>query len=125
METENNTRKKYHPLWITALVLGTLLLFILMLAFLPKIYDCCILGGDSLSAGGWEGYVVLGMFLGYVIGYVVVWISRFFGGLIMLLTASAEMAIFLIVDGNTGSLIFGLPMAIIGILFMVAHYFKR
>jgi hypothetical protein len=125
MEKENKTRKKYHPILVTAIVLGTLLLFVLMLAFLPKIYDCCILGGDSLAGDGWEGLTILGMFLGYVIGYVVVWFNRLIAGVIFCITAIAEMAVLLIIDGNTGSLIFGLPILLVGILFIASRYVQR
>jgi hypothetical protein len=125
MERNNKSRKKYHPILITAIVLGTLLLFVLLLAFLPKIYDSYILRGESLAADGWEGLTIIGMFIGYVIGYVVVWFNRLIGGVIFLITAVAEMSIFLIVDGNTGSLIFGLPILLVGILFIASWYMKR
>lgn len=125
MEIPESIKKKYNALWVTAMVLGTLLLIILLISFLPKIYSELFMEKSFIMDDwGWEGTVVIGMFIGYVIGYILVWWKRLIGAIVFLLTAILEMGIFLIVDGNTGSLIFGIPILVVGVLFLASNYIK-
>jgi len=118
MENEHNQleiRKKV--LLIVTRILASLLALFFLLAFGPKFFE----GIAQIYSGeeGWEGTVMMITFLVFIAGFILSWWKKCTGGAIILLASIIQMAPFLIIDGNLGSLIFGAPMFIVGALFLL------
>lgn len=120
---ENNgisQTRKTRLLLISTRVLATSLAIFFSIAFLPKmvqeVMEC--FKGEFFQAG-WEGLVMELTYFVFMVGFVISWWKKCLGGIIILLASIIQMAPFLIIDGNLGSLIFGLPMFIIGCLFVI------
>ena len=119
-KTTQSIRKKI--LFSIALVLATIFVLFFGFAIVPKIIGEYIgyFSGESLHNAGWEGIVMELTFYVFLTGYIFVWWKKCTGGIIILLASVIQMGPFLIIDGNLGSLIFGLPMLIVGVLFMIS-----
>jgi len=105
---------------IITYVLSSLLAIFFSVAIVPKIVGDIIENGYTvLYTGGWEGLVMQWTYIVFIIGFAFSWKNKFFGGLIIILASAIQMGPFLIIDGNLGSLIFGLPMLVVGILFLL------
>lgn len=103
---------------------GTLLAVFFLLAFLPKIISD--LNGTSPPMGAvagreWEGYVMTAMFLSYMIGYAISWWRSLWGGIVIVLAALVVSVPFIVIQGHFNSLIFGFPVFIVGVLYLVLH----
>ena len=101
---------------------GTVLAIFLLIAFLPKLISDLVTPAPPPSGGrGWEGEVMLAMFLTYMIGYAIGWWRSLVGGIIICLAAAIVSAPFVIIQGHFNSLIFGIPVFIVGILYIIHH----
>jgi hypothetical protein len=103
---------------------GTLLAVFFLLAFLPKTLS--LLSGTSSPMGAvagreWEGQIMTAMFLTYVAGYVIGWWRSLGGGIVIILAALVVSVPFIVIQGHFNSLIFGLPIFIVGVLYVVLH----
>ncbi len=103
---------------------GTLLAVFFLLAFLPKIFSD--LNDTSPSPGAaagreWEGDVMTAMFLAYMIGYAISWWRSLWGGIVIVLAALVVSVPFIVIQGHFNSLLFGLPVFIVGVLYLVLH----
>jgi len=115
-ETKSKQRSK--ALITTTYIFVTLLFFFFSFALIPKIVGDLLENGFSVFyTGGWEGLVMLWTYIVFFIGFVIVWKNKAIGGLVIVLSSLLQMGPFLIIDLNLGSLIFGLPLLISGILF--------
>jgi len=118
MENTNHpqeTRKK--ALLIVTRILASLLAMFFIATFGPKIFEGII----EIYRGeeGWEGIVMMLTFLVFIVGFILSWWKKCWGGIIILLASIIQMAPFLIIDGNLGSLIFGVPLFVVGALFLL------
>ena len=118
MENTNHpqeTRKK--ALLIVTRILASLLAMFFMATFGPKIFEGII----EIYRGeeGWEGIVMMLTFLVFIVGFILSWWKKCWGGIIILLASIIQMGPFLIIDGNLGSLIFGVPLFVVGALFLL------
>jgi hypothetical protein len=103
---------------------GTLLAVFFLLAFLPKIIS--LLSGTSSPMGAeagreWEGQIMMAMLLMYMTGYAIGWWRSLLGGIVIILSALIVSVPFIVIQGHFNSLIFGLPIFIVGILYVVLH----
>lgn len=92
-----------------------------IIAFVPKLIDeymGIITGNPNVNFSGWEGIVMELTFYIFIIGYIISLKRRAVGGVIILVGSLVQMGPFLIIDGNIGSLIFGVPMVICGVLLL-------
>jgi hypothetical protein len=122
---ENPKRKGSKILVVVTLVLAATLALFFSLAFLPKLIDGIIEDGfSSLYTGGWGGLVMTWTYIVFVIGLIAVWWNKLIGGIIIVLSSILQMAPFLIIEGNLGSLIFGIPLLVVGILFLIIPEFR-
>ncbi len=118
MENNNNiSAKRTKVLLIITRVLASLLALFFISAFGPKIFD----GITDIFRGeeGWEGIVMMLTFLVFIVGFILSWWKKCWGGIIILLASIIQMAPFLIIEGNLGSLIFGVPLFVVGALFLL------
>ena len=122
--TEKHTQMRAFR--ILVLSIGTFLAIIFLLGFGPKLL-CSSLRVTQESSPGhhWEGQVMTAMFLIFMIGYAIGWWRRLWGGIIILLAALLLMGPFIILQGNLGSLIFGLPLLIVGILYVLVYWSEK
>lgn len=121
METKGVDRNKTgRTILIIARVLATLLVLFFSVAILPKIAQEIIDGfkGEFYHAG-WEGIMMELTYLVFIIGFIISWWRKCLGGLLILLSSIIQMGPFLIIDGNLGSLIFGIPLFVVGCLFLI------
>ena len=101
---------------------GTLLAVFLLVAFLPKILSKLVEGSHVFPQGReWEGQAMLAMFLIYLIGYAISWWRPLWGGIFICLSAAAVSAPFIIIDGHYNSLMFGVPLFIVGVFYLLLH----
>ena len=101
---------------------GAVLAIFLLMAFLPKLISDLATPAPPPSGGrGWEGEVMLAMFLTYMIGYAIGWWRSLVGGIIICLAAAIVSAPFVIIQGHFNALIFGIPMFIVGIFYIIHH----
>jgi|GEM_PF-2608085 len=103
---------------------GTLLAVVFLLAFLPKIFS--LLRGTSSSMGPvagreWEGQLITAMFLMYMTGYGIAWWRSLWGGIVIILSALIVSVPFIAIQGHFNPLRFGLPILIVGVLYVVLH----
>jgi hypothetical protein len=61
------------------------------------------------------------MFLLYMIGYAIGWWRSLWGGMIITLAALVVSVPFIVLQGHFNSLIFGLPILVVGVLYLVLH----
>ncbi len=109
--------KRKKVLLVATRVLASLLVLFFLLAFGPKFFKGItdIYGGEE----GWEGIVMMVTFLVFIAGFIISWWKKCLGGVIILLASIIQMAPFLIIDGNLGSFIFGIPLFVVGCLFLL------
>ena len=121
MENQDKVHsEKTKILLIIARVITSLFALFYGLAIVPKLIGEYFIEDEGLSSnGGWEGWVMEITFYVFVIGFTFSWWKKCTGGIIILLASIIQMGPFLIIDGNMGSLIFGLPLLISGVLFLV------
>ncbi len=101
-------------------MLVTLLFLFISFALVPKIIiDITENGFSTFYNETWQVLVMYWTYIVFAIGFSIVWKNKLIGGLIIILASLIQMGPFLIIDGNLGSLIFGLPMLIAGILFLL------
>jgi hypothetical protein len=121
MEKTNQLYSKdMRTLLIAARVIASVLALFFIVAFVPKLIQEIIdvtQGKDAFN--GWEGIVMELTFLVFIIGYIISWWRVCQGGIIILLASIVQMGPFLIIDGNLGSLIFGVPLLVSGVLFII------
>ena len=119
-------RNRSKALRILVLILGTLLALFFLLAFVPKIITILIGTAPELPPGQqWEGHVMTAMFLIFMIGYTIGWWRKFWGGTLILLAAFVVCLPFIIFQNNYGSLIFGIPQFVIGILYLLLYWNEK
>lgn len=113
--------KKRKTLLLITQILATVLVLFFGFAIVPKIIGEYIgyFNGEGLHDAGWEGLVMELTFYVFLAGYIFSWWKKCTGGIIIILASIIQMAPFLIIDGNLGSLIFGIPLLIVGVLFTV------
>jgi hypothetical protein len=98
---------------------GTLLALLFLLAFVPKTISFLRGTASELPSGRqWEGQVMITMFVIFMLGYIIGWWRSLLGGLLMIVAALLVSIPFSLQD-NCGSLIFGIPQLVIGILYIV------
>lgn len=104
---------------------GTLLALFFSIVFLPKIVSVLRGTATELPAGRqWEGHVMIAMFVIFMLGYVVGWWRSRWGGLLIIAAALLVSVPFSLL-GNYGSLIFGIPQLVIGILYVMLSRTER
>ena len=97
-------------------ILASIFAVFFILAFLPKLVSGVI---EAFRSGEWEGMVMKYTFYVFLAGFIVSWWKKCFGGWIILFASIIQMGPFLIIDGNLGSLIFGIPLFVIGLMFLL------
>ena len=121
MENQNIVEpKKSKTLLIIARIFVSAVAIFMSLAILPKLlaqyFDA--FQGEGLSDGTWEGWTMEITYYVFMIGFTFSWWKKCTGGIILTIASIIQMGPFLIIDGNIGSLIFGVPILIAGVLFM-------
>ena len=117
---ETKIKENSRTLRITAYVLVSALFLFISFALVPKIImDISEKGFSVLYSDSWEVLVMYWTYIVFTIGFAIVWKNRLIGGIIILVASILQMGPFLIIDLNFGSLIFGLPMLVVGILFLL------
>ncbi|MBN1199911.1 MAG: hypothetical protein JXA23_11210 [Bacteroidales bacterium] len=122
MKSQNSSPfKKSNSLLLIAQIVSTALVLFFLLAFVPKLVDeyTNVLTGEKPYFGGWEGLIMEVTFYLFIIGYIFSWWKKCTGGIIILIASVVQMGPFLIIEGNLGALIFGLPLLISGVLFLL------
>jgi hypothetical protein len=111
---------------LIVLISGTLLALLFLLAFVPKML---INSSDKVHTPDpsreWEGQVMLAMFITYLIGYALGWLWRLWGGIIIIIAALVVSIPFILLDENYGSLIFGIPQFVVGVLYILLYRFEK
>lgn len=119
-DSETKSTEKPKALKITTYVFTILLFLFFSFALVPKIVGDIAEDGFSIFySGGWEGLVMTWTYIVFFFGFAIVWKNKRIGGVIIVLSSILQMAPFLIIDLNFGSLIFGLPLLVSGILFLI------
>lgn len=114
------SKRKLKRLKITANVLVILLFIFMSLALVPKIIgDISKNGISTFYDETWQVMVMYWTYIVFVIGVAIVWKHKLVGSIIILLASLLQVLPFLIIDLNFGSLIFGLPMFVSGLLFYI------
>ena len=122
----SETNPRLRRIRTLTLILGTILAVFFILAFVPKlIMSMGETQATSPLGGNWEGQVMTAVFLIYMVGYGIGWWKRLWGGILMLLAAVVQMGPFIIIASNFGSLIFGIPILVVGILYIRLDKFEK
>jgi len=124
MKNQDSTTKDFRRKKITLLIARIFVIAVALffsLAIVPKLmgqyFDA--LQGEGLRNGGWEGWVMEITYYVFIIGFVFSWWKKCIAAILLLLASVIQMGPFLIIDGNLGSLIFGIPILISGVLFLI------
>jgi hypothetical protein len=121
MKTLTNKQPKRKDLFLLIIrILASLLAIFFILAYVPKLVGevLDVFKGEPIYKG-WEGLVMETTFFVFLAGYVISWWRKCWGGLIIVLASLIQMGPFLIIQGNLGSLIFGVPLFVVGALFLI------
>ena len=100
------------------------------LLILTSIYGLLYLvfmaSGNYGSAGS-EPVVVMLLFLLFLVGYAVAWLDERFGGVLFVLWWAGQwyLALFVARTDRGAGVAMGVPLVVLGILFIVAWYRKR
>jgi hypothetical protein len=117
----NEPVKKKSTLLAIARIFATLLAIMFLIALAPKLIDhymAVCKGEKPMLDSGWGGIVMELTLYIFLIGYGISWWRKCAGGVIILVASLVQMAPFLIIEGNMGSLIFGIPLLVAGLLFV-------
>lgn len=107
------------------LICGSILALFFLLAFVPKIIsDLLDTVPEPPDGREWEGQVMYAMFITFMAGYTIGWWRSLWGGVLIILAAMLVSIPFAL-DGNYGSLIFGVPQCVIGTLYVVLHWLEK
>ena len=111
------TNKNQKVLLLITRILASLLALFFLLAFGPKFFQelADIFNGEA----GWGGLVMMLTFVVFIIGFIYSWWKYCTGGVLIFLASIIQMGPFLIIEGNLGSLIFGIPLIVVGPLFLI------
>lgn len=111
---------------IVVLTIGTFFAILFLLAAVPKLL-CDLPGTKPEPSPGqqWEGQVMTAMFLVFILGYAIGWWRRLWGGIIILLAAFLVTVPFIIIQANYGSLIPGIPLFGLGILYVLLYLVEK
>lgn len=119
---DDSKSNKTTTLVIITYALAILLVLFFSFALLPKLVQDIIDNGISvLFSGGWGGLVMVWTYIVFIIGFSFAWWHKLIGGIIIILASLLQMLPFLIIEGNIGSLIFGIPLLVVGILFLIIY----
>lgn len=111
--------KKSRTQLLIARIFASVLAFLFVIIFVPKLVGEIIDAYDGKAFfDGWQGIVMEVTFFVFIAGYIVTWWKKCTGGIIIILASLIQMLPFLIIEGNTGSLIFGIPLLVSGVLFV-------
>ncbi len=115
--TDNISAKRKKVLLMTTRVLASLLALFFIVSFGPKFFD----GISDIYRGeeSWGGIVMMLTFLVFIVGFILSWWKKCTGGALILLASIIQMIPFLIIECNLGSLIFGVPLFVVGALFLL------
>ena len=119
--------RKTHLRTLRSVVLatGSLLALFFLLAFFPKIISVFLGTARELPAGRqWEGQVMIAMVATFMAGYAIGWWRPLWGGLLMIVAALLVSGPF-VLQGNYGSLIFGIPQFVIGVLYILLSRLEK
>lgn len=123
METQiSNHPEKSNTLLLITRLFSTTLALLFLFAFAPKLineYSKAFTGEKPLFGSGWEGIVMEMTIYVFLTGFIFSWWKKCTGGILILLASLIQMGPFLIIDGNLGSLIFGIPLLVSGVLFLI------
>lgn len=120
MDNQKIITPKRSKLFLFTFILSTVFFLFHSFAYLPKlIEDIMEKGFSTLYSDTWEVLVMTWTYFVFAVGFALSWFKKFAAAIIILFAAVLQMAPFLIIDGNFGSLIFGLPLLVIGILLLV------
>ena len=116
---ENTSSKNKMQLLIARIFVSFVFLFF-SFAIVPKIIGQFLesLSDEGLADVGWEGMIMQLTYFVFLIGFLATWWRKCVGGIIILVSSIIQMGPFIIIDGNFGSLIFGIPLLISAILFL-------
>ena len=120
---EKKTRSKTFR--TVVLGFGTLIALLFLLAAVPKLISNLL--GDApkpVSGREWEGHVMTVTFFTFITGYAIGWWRILWGGIIIILAALIATLPFIILQSNYGSLIFGIPQCVIGLLYLLLYWFE-
>ena len=111
--------KKSGTQLLIARIFASVLAFLFIIIFVPKLIGEIIDAYDGKAFfDGWQGIVMEVTFFVFIAGYIMTWWKKCTGGIIIILASLIQMLPFLIIEGNTGSLIFGIPLLVSGVLFV-------
>jgi hypothetical protein len=113
--------RKGQSILFRAIVLGcgTLMALFFSMVFVPKVVSVLRGTAPELPAEmRWEGQIMIAMFVIFMLGYLAGWLRSLWGGMLMIV-AALLVSIPLSLQGNYGSLIFGVPQLVIGILYIM------
>jgi hypothetical protein len=115
----SNQKIPSKALSVIAFAFATILALFFLLVFVPKIIS--VLNGTAreLPPGQqWEGHIMIAMFVVFMLGYIIGWWRPLWGGR-MMIAAALLVSVPLSLQGNLGSLIFGIPQFAIGSLYVL------
>ncbi len=116
------TKTPRSKLFLFTYIFSTIIFLFYSLSYLPKLVgDIMDEGFSTLYSNTWEVLVMTWTYFTFTVGFALSWFKKFVAAIIILFAAVLQMAPFLIIDANFGSLIFGLPLLTIGILLLVLH----
>ena len=108
------------------LALGTLVALCFLLAFVPSLISVLRRTAPNPQTGReWEGQIMIAMLIVFLIGYAIGWWKILWGGIIMILASLLVSIPFIILDNNYGSLIFAIPLFVIGFLYYSVYRFEK
>ncbi len=116
------TKTPGNKFFLFTYIFSTIIFLFYSLSYLPKLAgDIMEEGFSTLYSDTWEVLVMTWTYFAFTVGFALSWFKKFAAAIIILFAAVLQMAPFLIIDGNFGSLIFGVPLLVIGILLLVLN----
>lgn len=111
---------------IVVLALGTVVALCFIFIFVPSLIS--VLRGTApkpQTSREWEGQIMIAVFIIFLVGYAIGWWKILWGGIIIILASLLVSMPFIILDNNYGSLIFAIPLFVIGFLYYSVYRFEK
>ena len=107
-------------------ILSTVMALIFFLAYVPRfIFPISNNAPDLLPDQEWERKVMDAMVLTFLLGYAVGWWRILWGGIIIILSALVVTLPFIVIRGTYASLMFGIPLFLIGLLYLFVYSLEK
>ena len=120
MKASHTKKQKINALLLASRITRSVIRGMLPLIFIPHIIESTTREEPYLPENNpCVGIIMTALGPIYLLGFIISWKKEGIGGILMVLAGLTVCIPFIIIEGNIGALIFGIPLAVSGLLYCV------